>query len=267
MVICMLALLAQDFDPIGPEGAPRYEGSRITARVRWWRPELRGRGTPDKVFGTTSCEPKGPAWSYEQNTGLDKKEAIPMLEVAFRNWVDDGRRVIQSGVNFIYWEGEWSASEILGEAIDLGVTILPSGTPMESKLDMSRWGAEIYGISEIPGLRSFRLGGSAGIHVLRIKYQVHTPMGKIEDVAKAGPFSVGLRMEWQPTEAPAFLTAGVRASYLLGTFTDAWFGAEVYSGPVEIQAGWHGTWYPRHGDFEVLRLALKGPFLGVSVRF
>ena len=187
MVICLLALLAQDFDPFGPEGAPRYEGSRISGRVRWWWPELRGRGTPDKVFGTTSCEPKGPGWSYEQNTGLDKKGgAIPMLEVGIRHWSDDGRQVIQSGVNFIYWEGEWSASKILGEAIDLGVTILPSGTPMETKLEIRRWGAEINGVGEIPGLRSLRLGGSAGIHVLRIKYQVHTPMGKIEDGAKAG---------------------------------------------------------------------------------
>ena len=266
MVVCLLALLAQD--PVLPPTFDELpvEPFRASGRVTWWWPAMRGRGTPDSSLGIRNALDEGPGWSYDRNTGLDGRGSSPMLEVGVSWGWEDGRRVNVSGVNLLHWEGEWSASEILGEAKDLGTAILPAGTPMDSTLEVTRYGIEyviMVGFSDSAG---FRIGGTAGFHILRAKFRTLTPMGVIEDDISTGPFSGGLQFEMQPTDSPVSFSGGVRFSGFSTGFFEAWIGSEARSGPVEINAGWRGTWHSGN-IHDVIKIALTGPYLGVTVRF
>ena len=91
-------------------------------------------------------------------------------------------------------------------------------------------------------------------------------MGVIEDNLGSGPFSGGIQFEWQPSEAPAFLSGGMRFSGFATGFVEAWMGGETRIGPIEINAGWRGTWYSANVH-DVVNIALTGPYLGATVRF
>jgi hypothetical protein len=259
MLIALLCAAQEE-----PGLRPREEAASlltVSPRISWWWPTLDGRlATDDRTDDT------GPSFHLDDDLSFGGRAGLPFMELAVSGpGVADAHPFRDASVRGVFFTHEWDESDRL-DAGEAGESLmLPSGTPVRSKLQFTYCGADV--LAAIPGLpERFSLGFLFGIRIYREHLEVETPQGSLDDRAGGCGIGPGLWSSWRPFDG-IVLSGEISGYFWIGApVSQAHLSAGFEWGGVRLEAGYRGLWI-EGGAYDDLRLRLHGPTLGITISF
>jgi hypothetical protein len=249
--------------PAGRATAPEDPWSPFTldARLIVWKPQLRGHVALDRIFGAeTDNELTAPRVDLVDAARMDDPGTVLGVELAVGLYKC-------YGIGVSYWQGRWNASGTLEKALDLGTSVVPAGSPMESALLFRKVGLEWAIIMDDILESSWGFDLRLGLRTVSFNFDMKVPGGRLEDDSGSGPLGLDIGVRYNPF---SFVRLSGEFS-LTGTFGIAVLETSLAAGVewkgLRLEAGYRALWACMHAWTEEISLFLGGPWVCAGVRF
>ena len=225
----------------------------------FWNAAPSGRLTLDRVFGTSAGdESTSPKIDLEDEAFLRDREISMGLElqVFFIEYHEEELEGWIGGIQASYWRGTWEGSGTLSAPLDLGTTVIPVGSSVESTLDLQTYSLDFIGAWEPPEAQDLRLEVWIGLSLVYVDLEMEVPGGTLLDHIGSGPFDAGARGRWD--FSPPFF-AKMEFQVTMG------FELLVFDAAISAGTEWHG--FPLEVSYRSLWANVDNPTQQTSFSF
>ena len=234
-----------------------------------WLTAPHGRLTLDTVFGTsTGDESTAPKIDLEDEAFLgNRSSSIEFeLQVFFFGSDEEERPGFIAGIQASSQLNSWMGSGTLSAPLDLGITVIPAGSSVESTFELRTYSLDLIGSWEPPEYPDIRYELWMGLGLVNTDLKMEVPGGTLLDDTGSAPVDFGARGRWD-FSPPFFAMAEVQVTIV---------GLLVFDAAVSVGTEWEGIpleisyrrlWTSLDTSKEQTRYSFDGFTIGFSYTF